>query len=237
MSEPPRDRQPPRAPRASDGPRPVREVVERLRFDRTPPAAPSRRRPGKIITGKLVAHGRANYQFEAGGSPSYYVKILSTRGPETLWGVDLERALKRSKTQPKIGTMIGARRVGSEIVTLGTSGAGRGDAAPRTARRAQWIVENITFFAEALQRSRRDREAQLADARTLRERPELRSAFISLRVAEKFAERSIRDPRDRALFIERVKAVMALSARQGASIPAPRLASREQTPRPEDPTR
>lgn len=238
MSEPPRSRSPPRAPPASDGPRPVREIVERLKFDRTPQTAPPRRRPGKIITGRLVAHGPANYQFEAGGSPSYYVKILSTRGPETLWGVDLKRAIERSKTQPKIGAMIGAHRIGSELVTLG--GRDYRDAASRTARRAQWIVESITFFAEGLQRARRDREARLADARTLRERPELRSAFISLHVAEKFAEKNISDPRDRALFVERVKAVMALSIRGSAPVQEPRRRSqseRESTPRLEDPTR
>jgi len=74
----------------------------------------------------------------------------------------------------------------------------------------------------------------------LRERPELRSAFITLHVAEKFAERHIRDPRDRALFVERVKAVMALSAKSGAQLPEPR---RRAPPEPEpasrrdDPTR
>jgi len=217
---------------------PVAEIVSRLQFERKPqnaPAAP-RSRPGRIITGRLEAHGRANYQFEANGSPSYYMKILSARGLETLWGVDLERALRQSKTQPQIGSVVGVKRMGSELVTL--------PAAPRaprrTARRARWIVESVTHFAESIEHARREREAQLADQKALQERPELRSAFVSLPVAQKFAERNIADPRDRELFLERVKAVMALSARQGAPIPAPRPANRDSTLRPpqrEEPTR
>lgn len=231
---------PPKRERPADGPLPVAEIVSRLKIERGSPAVPAapRSRPGRIITGRLEAHGRANYQFEAKGSPSYYVKMVSSRGAETLWGVDLERAIQQSKTQPAIGSVIGVQRLGSELVTLPPSGAGR----PRTARRARWIVESVTYFAESIERARRDREAQLADEKALRDRPELRSAFVSLPVAEKFAEQRIPDPRDRKLFVERVKAVMALSARQGTPIPAPRLARRERatpvpTPCREDPTR
>ncbi|MEO8064764.1 MAG: hypothetical protein ABI821_18685 [Pseudomonadota bacterium] len=202
--------------------------------------APSRAQPGRLITGRLEAHGRANYQFSSDGSPSYYVKILSSSGIETLWGVDLERAIKKSTTQPKVGSLIGARREGSEPVTLPASGVDRAATHPRTARRAQWVVESVAFFAEALQRARRDRELQLADQKALRDRPELRSAFISLHVAREFAERHIRDPRDRELFIERVRVVMTMSLKNGTPIPEPRRRSPSplvSTPRRDDPTR
>jgi hypothetical protein len=168
------------------------------------------------VTGRLKDHGRANYQFEPHGSPSYYVQILSSRGLETFWGVDLERAIAKSKTQPKVGAMIGVQRIGSEPVTIPARQGDTKTAQQRTFRRARWVVEDVTFFADSIRRARRDREARLADSAAMRERPELRSAFISLRIAEKFAEQNIRDPRDRALFVERVKAVMALSARSGA---------------------
>ena len=55
------------------------------------------------------------------------------------------------------------------------------------------------------------------------ERPELRSAFISLHVAQEYAERNIRDARDRELFVSRVKAVMAASVRNGKPVPEPRV--------------
>src|ERR1700754_806051 len=100
MSEGPRDRPPLRPTRPPEGPLSVGEIVERLQLDRLPAAATAaaRPRPGRMITGRLKAHGRAPYQFRPDGSPSYYVKILSSRGMETLWGVDLERAIKQSKT-------------------------------------------------------------------------------------------------------------------------------------------
>jgi hypothetical protein len=169
------------------------------------------------------------------------VQILSSRGVETLWGVDLERAITQSKSQPKIGAMIGVQRVGSEPVTIPAREGEIKTAPQRTFRRARWVVEDVSFFADSIRRARRDREARLADALAMRERPELRSAFISLRVAENFAERNIRDPRDRALFVERVKAVMALSVRNGKFVPEPRPSDRAsiaaRSPSREDPTR
>jgi hypothetical protein len=214
------------------GPLPVGEIIERLQLDRrgvTAPAPP-RTRSGRVVTGRLQAHGHANYQFEPHGSPSYYVRILSNRGVETLWGVDLERALAKSKTQPTIGAIIGAQRLGSEPVTVPPREGDTKTAKQRTFRRARWVVEDVTFFAESIRRARRDREARLADSDAMRGRPELRSAFISLRIAEQFAERNIRDERDRALFVERVKAVMALSVRTSAP-------ARPPPPSREDPTR
>jgi hypothetical protein len=134
--------------------------------------------------------------------------------------VDLARALVKSKTQPKIGTMIGAQRLGSEPVKIPPRDGELRTVPQRTFRRARWVVEDVTFFAESIRRARRDREARLADSDAMRERPELRSAFLSLRIAEQFAERNIRDARDRALFVERVKAVMALSVKGRVARPA-----------------
>lgn len=239
MSEDSRNRPPPRVAQPPAGPLPAREIVERLKLDRKPAnATVPLHQSGEISTGRLEAHGSANYQFRSDGSPSYYVTILSIRGRETFWGVDLERAIKQSKTQPKLGSTIGLQRAGSEVVTLPSRVIDRSPDRGRTFRRTHWVVENVTFFAETLERARRDRESQLADARALRERPELRSAFITLHVAEKFAERYIRDPRDRELFVERVKAVMALSAKGGAQMPEPRRREPpEPAPRRDDPTR
>ena len=218
---------------------PAREIVERLKLERKPTnTSVPHRRSWEIITGRLEAYGAANYEFRSNASPSYYVTILSDRGPETFWGVDLERAIKQATTRPKIGSMIGLQRAGTELVTLPARSANRSTDRERKFRRTQWIVESVTFFAESLERARRERESHVEDRRALRESPELRSAFITLHVAEKFAERNIRDPRDRTLFVERVKAVMALSASNGVPIPEPR---RREPPAPEqlrdDPTR
>lgn len=45
--------------------------------------------------GVLLEHGKANYHFDPQEKPSYWVKIQTAEGREsTLWGVDLERAVK-----------------------------------------------------------------------------------------------------------------------------------------------
>lgn len=179
---------------------------------------PPRGRRGDLIAGRLDAHGRANYQFEPAGSPSYYVRLISTRGVETLWGTDLERAIKRSKTQPKLGSIVGVCRIGAELVTVPPTEGGT--AQPRTLRRTRWMVESIGYYADAARRAHRDVQVQIEDRRMLSERPELRSAYITLSAAQQFANEHIHDPRDRDLFVRRVKAVMAASVRSTAGRPS-----------------
>ena len=69
-------------------------------------------RGGQLLIGRLTEHGRAAYQFRSGEDLSYYVKLLTSRGERTLWGKDLERAISVGETQPKVGDLVGARRVG-----------------------------------------------------------------------------------------------------------------------------
>lgn len=185
--------------------------------------SPPRGRRGQVITGRLQNHGKANYQFRSDGSPSYYLTLLTSRGPETLWGTDLERAIARSESQPKIGAMIGVQRVGSDAVTIPAREGEHTTDRQRTFYRARWRVEEVTYLAKSMQSAERAVKSRLEDKRAMAERPELRSAFISLHVAEQYAERNIRDPCDRELFVTRIKAVMAASVRNGAPVPEPRV--------------
>jgi hypothetical protein len=191
--------------------------------DQRSAGSPLRGRRGEVITGRLQEHGKANYQFEPNGSPSYYLKILTSRGPETLWGTDLERAILRSVSQPKVGAIVGVQRVGSEVATIPPRNGERTMDRQRTFYRTRWRVEDVTYLAKSAQAAERAMKARLEDKRAMTERPELRSAFISLRVAQEYAERNIRDARDRELFVTRVKAVMAASLRNGKPVPEPRL--------------
>ena len=38
-----------------------------------------RGRRGEVITGRLQKHGKANYQFQPDGSPSYYLTLLDRK--------------------------------------------------------------------------------------------------------------------------------------------------------------
>lgn len=219
---------------ASSGPLSTAELIQRLRQERgTPashagePAAPHRTpvpapRPlGTTIAGRLEAHGRANYGFQSDTTPSYYVKILTNRGVKTVWGVDLERALRASATQPQLGDQIGARRVGREAVTLRgrASGANSRGNAERRVYRARWEVEKVDYLADRARRARLARDAQRDVSAASRARPELRSAFLSLRAAEEVAARRIKDPRNRERFLSLVREAIGESIRRGEPLP------------------
>ncbi|WP_374828143.1 Ti-type conjugative transfer relaxase TraA, partial [Brucella lupini] len=72
-----------------------------------------------LVAGRLVEHGVAPFEHKEGNSQSYFVTLENDRGEQcTLWGVDLERAMKAAKQAPQIGDRIGLQHVGSEPVRL-----------------------------------------------------------------------------------------------------------------------
>ncbi|SOC48246.1 Ti-type conjugative transfer relaxase TraA [Rhizobium subbaraonis] len=69
--------------------------------------------------GRLVEHGAAPFEHKEGNSQSYFVTLENDKGERrTLWGVDLERAMKAAKQAPEIGEKIGLQHMGSMPVTL-----------------------------------------------------------------------------------------------------------------------
>jgi hypothetical protein len=208
------------------------------------------RRGGQLLIGRLKDHGPANYQFRAKEDPSYYVKLLTSRGERILWGRDLERAVTEGETRPKIGDLIGARRVAREAVTVTSrqrDAEGRVIAQEeRHAHRTRWVVEKVTFFAERARMARRLRDEQADIRESVRAHPELKSTFLSVRAAEEFAAKRISNPDDRERFLKLVRGAMAGSIHKGEPLPSTSLRSRSQAPsgppkpgapKREDPTR
>lgn len=187
------------------------------------------RRVGELLIGRLAAHGRANYQFRATEEPSYYLKLLTSRGERTLWGKDLERALTEAETRPAVGDLVGARRASREAVTITTrqrDAAGHVvSQAERQAHRTHWVVEKVQFFAERARMARRLRDEQADIRESVRAHPELRSAFLSVRAAEEFASQRITSEADRAKFLDLVRGAIAGSIKQGEPLPSVRLRS------------
>lgn len=69
--------------------------------------------------GRLIAHGKAPYEHKPNSRDSYYVMLENDRGGKhTIWGVDLERAMKDATPTPKIGARIGLEHAGSKTVRL-----------------------------------------------------------------------------------------------------------------------
>lgn len=199
----------------------------------THPGAPRPRdstrpsRGGQLVVGRLTEHGRAHYQFRAGEDLSYYLKLLTSQGERVLWGKDLERALTTGETRPKVGDLVGARRVARRAVTITSR---ERDAEGRVVRqqeqhahRTRWVVEKVKFFAERARLARQLREEQLDVRESVRAHPELKSTFLSIRAAEAFADQRITDPKDRERFLDLVRGAMAGSIRKGAPLPSVKL--------------
>jgi hypothetical protein len=184
-------------------------------------------RGGQLVIGRLTEHGRAHYQFRAGEDLSYYLKLLTSQGERTLWGKDLERALSTGETKPKVGDLIGARRVARRAVTITTRARDSEGRVLRQeehhAHRTRWVVEKVKFFAERARLARQLREEQLEVRESVRTHPELKSTFLSIRAAEAFADQRIADPKDRERFLELVRGAMAGSIHKGAPLPSVKL--------------
>jgi hypothetical protein len=192
------------------------------------------RRSGQILIGRLKEHGAANYQFRAKEDPSYYVKLLTSRGERVLWGKDLQRALAEGETRPKVGDLIGARRAAREAVTVT---ARERDTEGRVIRqeerhahRTRWVVEKVSFFAERARMARRLRDEQADVRESVRAHPELKSTFLSVRAAEEFAAKRIASPEDRERFLELVKGAMSASIHKGEPLPSTLLRGRTVEP-------
>ena len=207
-----------------------------------------RRRGKELVIGRLVAHGRAHYQFRSDEDPSYYLKIITSAGPRTLWGKDLDRALRDAETQPKAGDLIGARRQAREAVTV--THRHRDDkgvvvsTSERVAHRSLWVVEKVTYFAERARLARQVREDQVDAKATVKRHPELLSSFLSVRAAEEFAKNRIPSVEDRQRFLELIRGVLSASIHEGVPLPNVRLKDRGAPvklkplfKKPDDPTR
>jgi hypothetical protein len=203
------------------------------------------RRAGELLIGRLKDHGAANYQFRAKEDPSYYLRVITSRGERTLWGKDLARAIIEGQTKPEKGDLIGARRIRRESVTITTRATDQDGAVTTTEQRGyrtRWVVEKVQFFAERARLARRLRDEQLDIKESVREHPELKSTFLSIRAAEEFAAARIKDPKDRERFLGLVKGAMVGSIRKGEPLPAVRLRDPESkapatSPKREEPTR
>jgi hypothetical protein len=96
------------------------------------------------------------------------------------------------------------------------------------------MVEKVRFFADRARLAHQLRDEQADVRASIREHPELKSAFLSVRAAEEFAARRIADPQDRERFPKLVRGALAGSMQKGAPLPFVRLRS---GPERKDPTR
>jgi hypothetical protein len=207
----------------------------------TPPRRPDAETPtpdrrGGLLTGKLIDHGRATYQDDPRQPMSYFVKLETSHGDRTIWGVDLERAFKESLTKPRAGEEVGLRAVRQDAVKVkkaarGADGKVAGMRELET-HRNRWIVEKREFFEARAQAARTVRDTTVAPKQAVKQHPELVGTYLQMHAAELAAKR-FRDPEDRERFIARVRSALADSVARGEPLPPVRLRERprERTPK------
>jgi hypothetical protein len=191
--------------------------------------APDRR--GGLLTGKLIDHGRATYHHDTRQPMSYFVKLETSNGDRTIWGVDLERAFKESLTKPQAGEEVGLRAVRQDAVkvktaTRGADGKVAGMRELET-HRNRWIVEKREFFDARAQAARTVRDTSVTPKQAVKQHPELVGTYLQMRAAELAAKR-FRDPDDRERFVAKVRSALAESVARGEPLPPVRLRERSQ---------
>lgn len=114
------------------------------------------------LAGTLVAHGAARYQHKDDEAESYYVRVRTDDGEKTLWGLDLERAVKEG------GVMLGQaalfERTGTSskevIVPVRDSSGGIMGSKPVVATRNTWKASPLDSQTEVKAAEEKDRQKQ-----------------------------------------------------------------------------
>jgi len=192
--------------------------------------SPPDRRP---VRGTLLEHGSAPYQHDPEQPESYFVRIATARGSRTLWGVDLERALRESVSQPILGEQIVLRRMRQEPVTIRTRAADEDGAVtefPRAVLRNRWSLESRAFVRERAAASAVLRDSAQTPKDVVRDRPELAGAYVALRGAELLAAERLPHAVDRGRFVARVREALAARVERGDPWPTVRLRTRTRRP-------
>jgi hypothetical protein len=160
---------------------------------------------------------------------SYFIELGTEEGKRTIWGKDLERAMKQSLTQPQIGDEIAMRRTGADRVTVQRRDR---DADGRViserevgASRNRWVVEKREFFEARAAAANVLRDPNVDRRRAVRQHPELVGTYLQLHAAQ-LAARRIRDPEDREKFVGLVRAALADSVARGDALQPVRLRDR-----------
>lgn len=193
--------------------------------------------PDRVQADRLVDHGTANYQFDRHAGLSYFVKLETPDGEQTLWGKDLERALERSLSRVSIGQEVVVRQLGAKPVTVIRPIR---DEAGRIIEKTEvqthlnrWSVERADFIRERAQVAAIVRDPSIEPRAGAAKRPELEGTYTELHAAKLIAQELFTHPADRERFVTRVREAIADEIERGEPLSAPRIKSRAARPQPQ----
>lgn len=196
--------------------------------------ADARPSPQERIAGRLLEHGRDSYRHDPHEEASYFVRLQTLQGAREVWGKDIERAVAKSLTQPKVGDEVILQRTGREAVTVRRSEKDPGgQVSPREVGvyRNRWVIEKREFFEERDKAASTLRDTSIEAREGTQKHPELAGSYLNLRAAELVARR-MRDPQDQLRFVALVRGALADSIARGEPLQPVRLRERASVRRP-----
>lgn len=155
---------------------------------------------GDWLGGRLLAHGRAPYRFDPQADPSYYVRLQTPYGRQVLWGTDLERAIRESRSHVKIGDAVGVRITTREKID-----------AERT--RNRWQIEQAIHIVRERRVAREILKHPISARRAGRDGKTLTGSYLLIAAAEMLAADRYPDEISRKAFVERLRAAAGLPSR------------------------
>jgi hypothetical protein len=147
---------------------------------------------GDWLGGRLLAHGKAPYRFEPENPESYYVRLQTAEGRQVLWGADLERAMRESKSRVKVGDAVGVRIVSREKLD-----------GVRTWNR--WQVDTAMQIVKERQTARKILEDPITARRAGQNGAILTGSYLLVAAAEMLARVQFTDEASRKTFVEKVR--------------------------------
>jgi hypothetical protein len=178
------------------------------------------------LVGQLTEYGSARYQHRPDADRSYFVTLATGQGPRTVWGIDLERAIRESETRPEIGDRIELRQMGRQKVTVKTTErneAGEWVPTEKITHRNGWLVEKEGFLAERAKAAAALRDESVSATEAVARHPELAGSEIYLRAAQAIAARAPVPEADREKLVAGVRDALAERVERGEAWPTARI--------------
>ena len=159
------------------------------------------------LSGKLVDHGKAPFQNKSTNNMSYFATLEKDNGQKnTLWGVDIERAIKENNVKP--GDIIQLENKGRKAVTItqkirDKKGNVTGSKTIETHRNT-WDIK-----ANAI----KDKSQEPEDI--VKEHPDLVNEVAAIKIAEKFSQDKFSNETDRDRFVTEVRNNLSIDLEKG----------------------
>lgn len=162
-----------------------------------------------------------------------YFATLETRDDEykTVWGKDLERAIRESLSGVKRKDRVVIQHAGEKAVTVKRHSVdddgNRRITEEVQAYRNRWIVETQELMKERAEFARVIRDRNITPQEAVRRHPSLAGVYLNIQAAHAVAKDDYKSESARRAFVDRVRNEIAEEVAKGEKLPVAQL--REQT--------